>query len=696
MSRDLREVRSGVGSLVQQTPGRGEISGGPGKRSLTEQLTPDSSHAIHAAAEQGIAGSSGRLPYVDQIQRAFGSHHIGDVQAHTDGAATTGARAMGAQAFATGNHVVFAGTPDLHTASHEAAHIVQQRAGVHPRNGVGEAGDPHEQQADAVADAVVQGKSAEQLLGPPDGARHTSGGALAVQRQTTNAQANAGPGANAQANLDPDANVSLGILDSWFVDAGAQGLLGPTGWTVMRELLRGMAGGMQSMPPDQRERLETKLKSIGPSELVQYTAGNGVGLLEGLWTGVKGLGEAIVTLVKLPYEVDRFLIEKMPELAAKYGPRLSMIMNEAGGLSGRLEAALSSVLHDPSQLDGLIEAFKGAALAKVHAIGHAIPGKVVDLVAEPWYDFGHDVGKVAGQVLFEVLLAVASDAIASLAKEAVSVAGRLVARLVENAAELIRALCRLLGEGLGWVRKFAGLLKGELREAFNDIERVLARMGTVFGDLAGEGALADTGTGVRMPIPDPKGSTVLESRAVHPTTGGTGSKIEDLASSKTHPTKADPVSKPNPVEDPAVIQGAAKVEKRGSYEYAFDKQGRIQTVRGELKLNHAQIRNQKAQLAAGGVDRQAADQGGHYIGRRFDGPTDDFNHFAQNGNFNQSAYKKLENEWQEELLAGKKVEVEISTNYPGTSQRPSHIVVRYWIDGVEQDFKLYKNVRGGV
>lgn len=71
---------------------------------------------------------------------------------------------MGADAFATGKRVAFAGPPDLHTAAHDAAHVVQQRAGVQLKGGVGEAGDPHEQHADAVADRVVAGESAEELL----------------------------------------------------------------------------------------------------------------------------------------------------------------------------------------------------------------------------------------------------------------------------------------------------------------------------------------------------------------------------------------------------------------------------------------------------------------------------------------------------------------------------------------------------
>lgn len=122
--------------------------------------------AMHALAAQGTAGSGGALPFLDQIQLAFGSHDVTGVQAHTDDRAAAAARGMGATAFATGNHVAFGGAPDLHTAAHEAAHVVQQRAGVHLAGGVGAVGDAYERHADEVADAVVRGESAELLLGP--------------------------------------------------------------------------------------------------------------------------------------------------------------------------------------------------------------------------------------------------------------------------------------------------------------------------------------------------------------------------------------------------------------------------------------------------------------------------------------------------------------------------------------------------
>ena len=118
----------------------------------------------HAAAVRGVATPATGLPYADTIQRLFGRHDISGIQAHTGSEAAAASRDMGASAFATGDHVGFAGAPDLHTAAHEAAHVVQQRAGVHLKGGVGEVGDPHERHADAVADRVVAGQSAEALL----------------------------------------------------------------------------------------------------------------------------------------------------------------------------------------------------------------------------------------------------------------------------------------------------------------------------------------------------------------------------------------------------------------------------------------------------------------------------------------------------------------------------------------------------
>lgn len=125
----------------------------------------ESSHQhVQAAAARGVRSPGGRLPHIDQIQRSFGHHDVSGIEAHVGGTAADASAAIGARAYATGDHVAFASAPDLHTAAHEAAHVVQQRGGVQLKGGVGEAGDLYERHADAVADMVVAGDSAEALL----------------------------------------------------------------------------------------------------------------------------------------------------------------------------------------------------------------------------------------------------------------------------------------------------------------------------------------------------------------------------------------------------------------------------------------------------------------------------------------------------------------------------------------------------
>jgi len=149
--------------------------------------------AVHAHAEKGTQGAGGALPHLAQIQKSFGSHDVSGVKAHTGGDANKACEGMGAEAFATGNSVAFKGGPDLHTAAHEAAHVVQQRGGVSLSGGVGKSGDSYEQNADKVADAVVAGKPAEHLLGGSAG-----GGGSGVQQSVQRKAA------------DPDKGISDG------------------------------------------------------------------------------------------------------------------------------------------------------------------------------------------------------------------------------------------------------------------------------------------------------------------------------------------------------------------------------------------------------------------------------------------------------------------------------------------------------
>jgi hypothetical protein len=136
----------------------------PGKQTLVEQIVApvvqqraadkhvsSSEATVHAAAARGTSTPASPLPFSDTLQRAFGRHDISSIHAHTGPEAAASAQAMGAEAYATGDHVVLGQGADLHTVAHEAAHVVQQRGGVQLKGGVGSVGDFYERHADAVA-----------------------------------------------------------------------------------------------------------------------------------------------------------------------------------------------------------------------------------------------------------------------------------------------------------------------------------------------------------------------------------------------------------------------------------------------------------------------------------------------------------------------------------------------------------------
>ncbi|MGQ5525617.1 DNA/RNA non-specific endonuclease, partial [Chitinimonas sp. PSY-7] len=142
------------------------------------------------------------------------------------------------------------------------------------------------------------------------------------------------------------------------------------------------------------------------------------------------------------------------------------------------------------------------------------------------------------------------------------------------------------------------------------------------------------------------------------------------------------------------VATAGKVEVRNGYSYRLDEIGRVEFVEANLVRNPAQGRNIPAQLNAGGKYRLVDDQGGHYIGRRFNGPLDEINHFAQNGNFNMGAYKALENSWDTALKQNIPVRVQLQPSYTGESLRPDTLHVRYWVDEIPNE-KFFYNRSGG-
>ncbi len=118
---------------------------------------------VQDLAAAGLRGATDPLPHRSSIQDAFGKHDVSGIRAQVGGAAADAASSMGAEAYAMGNGVGFRSSPDLHTAAHEAAHVVQQRGGIQLSER-GRSGDVYEQHAEAVADRVQEGGSAQSLL----------------------------------------------------------------------------------------------------------------------------------------------------------------------------------------------------------------------------------------------------------------------------------------------------------------------------------------------------------------------------------------------------------------------------------------------------------------------------------------------------------------------------------------------------
>lgn len=119
---------------------------------------------VRDTALGGVAGANAPLPHLHRIQASFGRHDVSEARAQIGAEAADANTRMGSLAYTAGNRVAFGRDPDIRLAAHEAAHVVQQRNGAKLPAGVGRPGDEYEQQADAAAEAVALGQSAEPIL----------------------------------------------------------------------------------------------------------------------------------------------------------------------------------------------------------------------------------------------------------------------------------------------------------------------------------------------------------------------------------------------------------------------------------------------------------------------------------------------------------------------------------------------------
>lgn len=151
----------------------------PVQRRATGDIDAEDDAAI---AEAGLSGAVAPLPHLETIQDAFGEHDVSGVTAARGRDAALASESIGAAAYTSGDRVALPGSVDLFTAAHEAAHVIQQRAGAVSGEGVAAETEELERHADRVAESVVAGRSAAPLLDEVAGRGAAAPGA-AVQRQ---------------------------------------------------------------------------------------------------------------------------------------------------------------------------------------------------------------------------------------------------------------------------------------------------------------------------------------------------------------------------------------------------------------------------------------------------------------------------------------------------------------------------------
>ena len=108
--------------------------------------------------------------------------------------------------------------------------------------------------------------------------------------------------------------------------------------------------------------------------------------------------------------------------------------------------------------------------------------------------------------------------------------------------------------------------------------------------------------------------------------------------------------------------------RKGEYDYSQGDHGK--SARGNLDFTDNPERDPKAQLEAGGEDREDKDDGGHLIGARYGGASGAENLDAQNRDVNRRGFKGTENEWAADLKAGGKVFVNVENYTRDGTDRP--------------------------
>lgn len=260
-----------------------------------------------------------------------------------------------------------------------------------------------------------------------------------------------------------------------------------------------------------------------------------------------------------------------------------------------------------------------------------------------------------------------------------------LARLTSDVVDIVPAL----GEGLGRliegpVGGLANGVTGGVRDLLDGTVDTLARAAApLSSDLARR--IDGTAVGLTLTRLDPPGL----GEAVDETLG-------QVLSFGSRPTLAE-VDRMTAAATPSAVGAATGTERRavvGRNEatWTLDAQGRPVRAEATLKEVFTDLERSSAETRAQGeaADRGIeGDHGGHIIGHRFVKDQGLDNLFPQNGDFNISAYKTLENEMADWVEAG--AEVRVTVDLLGGGDRPVKVRVSYEVLSAASRDVVYEN-----
>jgi len=146
----------------------------------------------------------------------------------------------------------------------------------------------------------------------------------------------------------------------------------------------------------------------------------------------------------------------------------------------------------------------------------------------------------------------------------------------------------------------------------------------------------------------------------------------------------------NPIDSNGKLKPNVRY-KSGEFGYIgeTDSQGRLNSMSTEsLKLTEREKRLSHNPKTPG---KEAGDHAGHLMGDRFGGSPEIDNLVSQASKVNQSAFRKIENQWARAIQDNQNVQTKVTVNYLGNSTRPSSFIVKYKIGNGKWITKVLEN-----